>query len=200
MFVLNGILLILVGLGVMGFGLLLFYALLPLFYAFFGLGVGYWFGSLLTGAPEGEMNLVKLIFSLGGAVFFAGGAYFFEPFRRMLIGIGLGSLLGGLLASSLGLTGFLGLIVMMSAAVLGAVLTLKVFDSFIVVASAYGGAGLVMDGAHLIFRSLDIIDRSAIAGGAVPPLLVWIAAGTIALAWQFKNLDRWAKKVALSVQ
>jgi hypothetical protein len=58
----------------MGFGLLLFYALLPLFYAFFGLGIGNWFGSLLTGAPEGEMSLVKLIFGFGGAVFFAGSA------------------------------------------------------------------------------------------------------------------------------
>ena len=40
MFVLNGLFLIVVGVGAMGFGLMLFYALLPLFYAFFGLGVG----------------------------------------------------------------------------------------------------------------------------------------------------------------
>jgi hypothetical protein len=35
MTIVNGILLIIVGLGAMGFGLLLFYSLLPLFYAFF---------------------------------------------------------------------------------------------------------------------------------------------------------------------
>ncbi|MGA7276807.1 MAG: hypothetical protein WBW79_02615 [Desulfocapsaceae bacterium] len=198
MIIVNGILLILAGLGVMGFGLLLFYALLPLFYAFFGLGAGYWLGSLLTGAPEGQMSLIKLLFGFGGAIFFAGGAYFFEPFRRALIGVGLGSLLGGLIASALGLSGFSGLAIMLAAAVIGASLTVKVFDTFIIVSSAYGGAGLAMDGIHLIFRSLDIADRSAIAVGAVIPLLVWIVAGTIALIWQFSNLDRWVKKFTSS--
>ncbi len=196
----NGILLTLVGFGVMGFGLLLFYALLPLFYAFLGLGAGYWLGSLITGAPEGDMNLVKLLFGFGGAVFFAGGAYFFEPFRRVLIGVGLGSMLGGLIASALGLSGFLGLVIMLVAAFIGAGLTVRVFDVFIVVSSAYAGAGLVMDGIHLMFRSLDIFDRSAIAEGAVIPVLVWIVAGTIALTWQFRNLHRWVKKVAFNVQ
>ena len=78
MIVLNGIALIFVGLAAMGFGLFLFYALLPLFYAFFGVGVGYWFGSLLTGAPPGDGNLIKLFFAIGGAVLFGGSAYFLE--------------------------------------------------------------------------------------------------------------------------
>ncbi len=38
MYLVNAISLILVGLAAMGFGLFLFYALLPLFYAFFGVG------------------------------------------------------------------------------------------------------------------------------------------------------------------
>ena len=41
---LDGILLILVGLMSTGVGLLLFYTMLPLFYALFGLGAGYWLG------------------------------------------------------------------------------------------------------------------------------------------------------------
>ena len=46
-YILNGIFLILAGLGAMGFGLMIFYALLPLFYAMSGYGVGYWLSSLL---------------------------------------------------------------------------------------------------------------------------------------------------------
>ena len=187
----NGISLILVGLAAMGFGLFLFYALLPLFYAFFGVGVGYWFGSLLTGAPPGETNLTKLLFAIGGGVLFAVSAYFLEPFRRILIGIGLGSLIGGLIASALGVTGFFGVVIMMVAAVIGAGITLAVFDTFIVVASAIGGAGLAMDGLYLIFKSIDILDRTAIANGALVPLIIWIVAGTVAMGWQFMNFERW---------
>jgi hypothetical protein len=191
MYIVNGILLILVGLGAMGFGLMLFYALLPLFYAFFGVGVGYWLGSLLSGAPEGEMSFVKVIFAVSGGALFAGWAYFFEPIRRILVGIGLGSLLGGLIASALGLTGFFGVLIMIVGAVVGAGITLAVFDTFIVVASAFGGAGLAMDGGHLIFRSLDILDRAAIAEGAITPLIIWVVVGAIAMGWQFMNIERW---------
>ncbi len=190
----NGLFLIVVGLGVMGFGLMLFYALLPLFYAFFGAGVGFWLGTLVTGTPPEQMSVVKLLFALGGVVVFAGGAYFFEAFRRILIGIGLGSLLGGLIASALSLTGFLGVVIMVIAAFIGAGITLAVFDTFIVVASALGGAGLAMDGAHLMFQSIDVLDRTTIAAGAYTPLIVWVVAGAIAMGWQFANLARWTGK------
>ena len=191
MYIVNGLFLILVGLGVMGFGLMLFYALLPLFYALFGVGVGYWLGSMLTSTAPGEMSFVKLIFALGGGVLFALGSYFFEPFRRILIGIGLGSLVGGLIASALGLTGFLGIIIMVVCAAIGAGITLAVFDAFIVVTSSLGGTGLAMDGGHLIFQSLGFLDRTAIAQGAVTPLIIWIVVGAIAMGWQFMNIERW---------
>ncbi len=194
MFVLNGIALIFVGLAAMGFGLFLFYALLPLFYAFFGLGVGYWFGSLLTGAPPGDGNLIKLLFAIGGAVLFAGGAYFLEPFRRILIGIGLGSLVGGLIASAIGVTGFFGAVIMIVAGVIGAAITLAVFNPYIIVTSAFGGAGLAMDGLYLIFRSIGILDRTTIADGALVPLIIWIVVGTVAMGWQFRNIERWTVK------
>ena len=115
MALLNGILLILAGLGAMGFGLLIFYALLPLFYAFFGYGVGYWLGSIITNAPPGDSNFIKFLFALGGCILFAGAAYFLEPYRRILIGIGLGSLVGAMVASALGLTGVFGFIIMVLA-------------------------------------------------------------------------------------
>jgi hypothetical protein len=57
MYVINGLLLIFSGLGVMGFGLFLFYAFLPVFYAFFGIGVGYWLGALAMSARGSETSL-----------------------------------------------------------------------------------------------------------------------------------------------
>ena len=195
MFLLNGIILILAGLGAMGFGLMLFYALLPLFYAFFGAGVGYWLGSFFTSTVPGEMSFFKLMFALGGGLIFAGSAYFLESFRRLLIGIGLGSLIAGLIASALGLTGFLGSMIMLVGAVIGAGITLAVFDGFIIIASAFGGAGLAMDGVHLIFRSLDIVDRTSIGDGAIAPLVLWMVLGAAATAWQFKNIERWTRNV-----
>jgi len=174
----------------MGFGLFLFYALLPLFYAFFGIGVGYWLGSLVTGAAEGEMSLIKLLFGLGGGVLFAGAAHFIEPFRRILIGIGLGSLIGGLIASAIGLTGIVGTIIMIVGAVIGAGITLAAFDRFIIVASAFGGAGLAMDGLHLILRNVDVLDRT---DGGLIPILIWAFVGTLAMSWQLMNLAKWVK-------
>jgi hypothetical protein len=193
MSIINGLLLILAGLGAMGFGLFLFYAFLPLFYAMFGVGVGFWLGSLLSGAGEGEMSFLKLLFGLGGGVLFAGVAYYLEPFRRILIGIGLGSLIGGLIASAIGLTGIVGTVIMIAGALIGAGITLAVFDRFIIVASAFGGAGLAMDGLHLILRNVDILDRTS---GEVIPLVIWICVGSLAMSWQFMNLDRWAKKAS----
>ena len=195
MYVLNGIVLILAGVGAMGFGLFLFYALLPLFYAFFGAGVGYWLGSFLTSTLPGEMSFIKLLFAIGGGLMFAGSAYFLESFRRILIGIGLGSLIGGLIASALGLTGFLGSIIMLVAAVIGAGITLAVFDGFIIITSALGGAGLAMDGVHLIFRSLGFVDRTSIGDGAIAPLVIWMVLGAAATAWQFTNIERWTRNV-----
>lgn len=198
MFLLNAIALIGVGLAAMGFGLFLFYALLPLFYAFFGVGVGYWFGSLLTGSPPGDANLVKLLFAIGGAILFGGSAYILEPFRRILIGIGLGSLVGGLIASAIGLTGLLGAVIMIVAGVIGAMITLAVFDPFIIITSAIGGAGLTMDGLHLMLGSIRILDRTAIAEGAFMPLVIWIVAATVGMAWQFRNIARWVVNPVLA--
>ena len=133
----------------------------------------------------------ELIFACGGGVIFALGAYFLEPIRRILIGIGLGSLLGGLVANALGLAGVFGIVIMIIAAAIGAGLTLAVFDRFIIIASAFGGAGLGMDGTHQFFRSLDIFDRATIVDGAVAPAVNRMILSAIAVAWQFMNIKRW---------
>ena len=200
MTLLNGILLVLAGLGAMGFGLMIFYALLPLFYAFFGYGVGYWLGSLLMNSPPGEASFIKFLFAVAGCFLFAAAAYFLEAYRRILIGIGLGSLFGGLIASALGLTGFFGFIIMILAGVGGAVITLAVFDPFIIVTSATGGAGLALDGAHLILPSVGIFDRMAISQGAIMPLVLWIVMAVIGLGWQFTNIDKWTGRIIDELQ
>ena len=193
---LNGLFWIVVGLGTMGLGLFLFYALLPLFYGFFGFGVGYELGIFLISTPADEFSVFRLAFAGGGAVVFAAAAYFLEPFRRILLGIGLGSLLGGLIANALGLTGFLGVVIMAIAAFIGAGIVLRVFDAFIIGATALGGAGLAMDGAHLVLESLRILDRTTIVTGAVTPLIIWLVLGATGIGWQFKNIEKWTKKTS----
>lgn len=190
--ILAAILIIIAGAGIMGFGLFLFYALLPLFYAFFGVGVGIWLGAAITGNSVESLNLIELIFGVVGGVIFAGAAYFLEPFRRILIGIGLGGLLGGVLAGAFGWTGILGVLVMVGGAVIGAIIVLALFDPFVIGASAFGGAGLVMDGIYLLVPSLDFLNRSQVQDGGFIPILIWLVLGSIGLGWQFMNLQKWA--------
>ena len=190
---LDGILLILVGLMSTGVGLLLFYTMLPLFYALFGLGAGYWLGGILTGAPAGEMSVIKSMFALGGGTLFAVAAYFLEPYRRTLIGIGLGSLVGASVGNALGLTGISGVVVMVVSAVIGAGITLALFDVFVIIASAIGGAALMVDGVHLLWPAIEIFDRTTIAQGRLLPWVIWVALAAIGMTWQFAHLQRWAR-------
>lgn len=188
--ILSAILLILAGLGIMGFGLFLFYAFLPLFYAFLGAGVGIWLGAVLTSNSTASLNLIEFIFGVVGAMIFAGAAYYLEPFRRLLLGSGLGSLLAGSVAAALGLTGILGFFIMVGGAIVGALITLVLFDPFIIIASAFGGAGLVMDGVYLLF-SFDFLNRNDIQQGEILPIVIWVVLGAVGLGWQFANLQKW---------
>ena len=77
---------------------------------------------------------------------------------------------------------------------IGAGLTLAVFDRFIIIASAFGGAGLAMDGTHQIFRSLDMFDRATIVEGAFAPAAIWMVLGTLAVLWQLMNIERWKNR------
>ena len=115
-------------------------------------------------------------FAILGAM--VGGAMIPEGTSHILVGIagGVGAVCG---------------CIMGIAAVIGAVITLAVFDVFIIVTAAFGGAGLAMDGLHLILPGMSVLDRTAIADGATLPLIVWVVAGTVGMAWQFKNIGRW---------
>ena len=80
----------LAGLAIRGFGIFLFYAWLPFLYGLFGLEIGLLLDQWLTG----DIGLVAIIFGIVGAVVLFGAAYFLEPYRRILLGLSAGALVG----------------------------------------------------------------------------------------------------------
>ncbi|HET9396268.1 MAG TPA: hypothetical protein VFO36_09445, partial [Nitrospiraceae bacterium] len=93
-----GVLLILCGLGIMGFGLHLFYAWLPLFYGLFGFEIGLLLGKWLAG----NVGWLAFILAIVTAIIVAGAAYVLEPYRRALVGFTGGAMLVLALAHLLG--------------------------------------------------------------------------------------------------
>ena len=190
MSLLAGVLLIIVGLGVLGFGLFLFYGLLPLFYALAGLGIGLLLGEALTG----NFGLIAIVLGILGAVILGGASYSLEPYRRILLGLSGGALVGLAIASWFGLDGlvggFFGAILGVVGGVIGAVVVLSFFDPFIIASSAIGGAIMVMTGAHLILPTVNLFDRST--GGFWPSLITLILA-VIGVGWQYSNITKWVR-------
>jgi hypothetical protein len=183
-----GILLILCGLGIMGFGLFLFYAWLPILYGLFGLEIGLLLGQWLSG------ELGPLAYSLGiiGAVALLVATYSLEPFRRVLVGFAGGALIALSLAYLLGLDqlmgGIPGTALVLVGGLVGAMIVPQVFDSIIIAASAFGGATMAMAGAHLLLPGVGLFDRLA---GGLPPRLLTIALAVIGIGWQFRNIEKW---------
>jgi hypothetical protein len=190
MSLLAGVLLIIVGLGVLGFGLFLFYGLLPLFYALAGLGIGLLLGEALTG----NFGLIAIVLGILGAVILGGASDSLEPYRRILLGLSGGALVGLAIASWFGLDGlvggFFGAILGVVGGVIGAVVVLSFFDPFIIASSAIGGAIMVMTGAHLILPTVNLFDRST--GGFWPSLITLILA-LIGVGWQYSNITKWVR-------
>src|SRR5262245_55761152 len=123
-----GVLLILCGLGIMAYGLYLFYAWLPILYGIFGFEIGLLLGQWLCG------NLVLLAYVLGivGAVALFCATYILEPYRRVLIGFSSGALITLALAYLLGLDrvlgGFLGTVLTVAGGLVGAFIVPQIFD------------------------------------------------------------------------
>jgi hypothetical protein len=183
-----GVLLVLCGLGIMGFGLFLFYAWLPILYGLFGLEIGLLLGQWLSG------DLGPLAYSLGiaGAVGLLIATYSLEPFRRVLVGFSGGVLIVLSLAYLLGLDqligGIVGTVLVVAGGLVGAMIVPQVFDSIIIAASAFGGAAMAMAGAHLLLPGVRLFDR---LGGGLPPRLMTIALSIIGIGWQFRNVEKW---------
>ena len=187
MSVLGAILLILAGLAIMAFGIFLFYAWLPFLYGLFGLELGLLLGRSLTG----DVGLVAIILGIVGAVILFGAAYFLEPYGRILLGLSMGALVGLSIASVLGLDhfigGVLGVVLAVVGAAIGAIIVPRYFDAFVIVASAFGGAAMVMAGAHWLFPGVGLFDRAT--GGFLPALLTFVLSA-VGIGWQFKKSPR----------
>ena len=190
MSVLGAILLVLAGLAIMGFGIFLFYAWLPFLYGLFGLEIGLLLGQWLTG----DIGLVAIILGIVGAVILFGAAYILEPYRRILLGLSAGALVGLSMASVFGLDhvvgGVLGAVLALVGAVIGGIIVPRYFDAFVIVASAFAGAAMVMAGAHWLFPGVGLFDRAA--GGMLPTLLTFVLS-VVGIAWQFKNIAAWVR-------
>jgi hypothetical protein len=182
------VLLILCGLGIMGFGLFIFYAWLPLFYALIGFEIGVLLGKWLAGDVFGTLAIVL---GVVGAIAAAGATYVLEPYRRILLGYWGGALVALSLASLLGLEkltgGFLGILLAVAGGVIGAMLTSRFFDLFVVVASAFGGATLVVSGA----KALSLV-MGWPASGTLLPALCTVVLAMIGVGWQLRNIAHWA--------
>lgn len=192
--ILLGILLVVWGIGLMAYGLWIFYALLPLWYGLFGGVLGFVVGSWLTGSGNGWFgNVLTWVFAIGGAAIFAGLAYQLEPFRRVLAGLLMGFSLGSLLAVIFGGGMFFTMLFGGVGALIFAVLVPLFFDPMIVVGSSFSGAALVMDGLFLILPFLGfLLDRTNSAtNGNILAIVTYVVLGAIGLAWQMSNLRRW---------
>jgi hypothetical protein len=184
------VLLILCGLGIMAFGLFLFYAWLPILYGLFGLEIGLLLGQWLSG----ELGLFAFILGIVAAVVLFCTTYSLEPYRRVLVGFSGGALLTLSLAYLLGLDhlvgGIVGTVLVVAGGLVGAIIVPQVFDSIIIAASAFGGATMAMAGAHLLLPGVGLFDRFA---GGLPPRLMTIALTAIGIGWQFRNIEKWVQ-------
>jgi len=184
------VLLILCGLGIMAFGLFLFYAWLPILYGLFGLEIGFLLGQWLSG----ELGPLAYVFGIVGAVGLFIATHSLEPYRRSLVGFLGGALFALSLAYLLGLDqrlgGILGIALVVAAGLVGATIVPQVFDSIIIAASAFGGATMAMVGAHLLLPGVGLFDRLA---GGLPPRLMTIGLTAIGIGWQFRNIEKWVQ-------
>ena len=183
-----GLLMIVTGLAIMGFGLFLFYAWLPLLYALIGFDIGLLLGRTLTG----NVGATTIIFGVVGGVILGAASYLLEPYRRVLLGVFGGVLFGLSVAAVFGLDGwfggFFGRILALVCGLIGGLLVPRFFDLFVICASAISGAAMVMIGAHHLLPGVGVFDRAA--GGVLPALLTIVLA-VVGVSWQYSNIAKW---------
>lgn len=169
---------ILLGIGLLGFGIILFYAFLPLFYAILGFGVG-----VAISQSLGLDQLATLIVAvLAGLIFFL-LTRTLESLRRLLIGASLGFVVGAALANTLGATQPVTLIAAIAGAVIGALIVAAIFDPLIIVATSISGANFILAGIVGLTQNVTF-DTTQIATGQFGPLLIWILLVVVGIFWQ----------------
>ena len=182
---LGAILLILAGLAIMNYGIFLFYAWLPVLYGLFGFEIGAFLGRSLTG----DVGALAITLGVVGAIIMFLASYFLEPYRRLLLGISGGAAVGLALASVFGwdhgASGVFAFILTVFGAIVGASVVPRYFDAFIIGASAFGGAAMLMAGAHTLLPGVALFDRAS--GGMLPAMMTVILA-VLGVSWQYKNI------------
>jgi hypothetical protein len=185
---LGALLMILSGLAIMGFGLFLYYAWLPLLYGLVGFDIGLLLGRWLTGGVE----MVAILLGIALAIVLAVLSFTLHPYRRVLLGLSGGFLLGLSIAAVFGLEsglgGFLGILLAVACAVIGAILVPRYMDTFIVIASAASGAAMIVGGAHLLFPGIGLFD---VTTGTVMARLLTVVLTLIGIGWQYSNITKW---------
>jgi hypothetical protein len=122
-------------------------------------------------------------------------AYFFEPIRRVLVGIGTGAAVGFAIAGALGVNELLMLLGAFIGAIIGIPLALAIFDQLIIIASSLAGAAAALDGAHLILPGVDRLDRTIILSeGNWITLMLWLVLTAVGIVYQFSNLEGWRER------
>ena len=185
----GAVLLILTGLAILSFGLFLFYAWLPLLYALVGFDIGLLLGRSLTG----DVGTTAIVLGLAGAIALGAASYFLEPYRRILLGVSGGVLVGLSLGAALDLDTMLGAVMarllVLICGVLGGILVPRFFDAFIIGSSAFSGAVMSIIGAHHLFPNLGLLD--IVTGGPLPTALA-VVLTLLGVIWQSKNIAKWA--------
>jgi hypothetical protein len=191
----GAVLLILTGLAILSFGLFLFYAWLPLLYAFVGFDIGLLLGRSLTG----DVGTTAIVLGLAGAIALGAASYFLEPYRRILLGVSGGVLVGLSLAAALDLDTMLGAVMarllVLICGVLGGILVPRFFDAFVIGSSAFSGAVMSIIGAHHLFPNLGLFDIET--GGPLPTALA-VVLTLLGVIWQSKNIAKWAGVLPIS--
>ncbi len=186
----GGLLMILTGLAIMAFGLLLFYAWLPLLYALIGFDIGLLLGRWLTG----DVGTLAIVLGVIGAIILGVASYTLEPYRRVLLGVSGGALLGLSIAALFGwdgwVGGFFGLILAAILGLIGGIVVPLYFDLFVVAASALSGAAIVMAGAHVLLPGVGLFDH---ASGALLPRLLTLVLAVVGMGWQMSNIEKWVQ-------
>jgi hypothetical protein len=184
-----GLLMILSGLAILSFGLFLFYAWLPVLYAFVGFDIGLLIGRTLFG----DGGVIVLLFGFGGALVLGGASYFLEPYRRLLIGAAGGVLFGLSVPGAIGIDGWFGglfsRVLALVCGVIGAFIVPLFFDIFVISITAVSGAAIAMIGAHHILPDAGWFDRGVLP--ALLTLILAVAGGT----WQYRNIENWIRMV-----
>lgn len=191
----GALLMIVTGLVILSFGLFLFYAWLPLLYALVGFDIGLLLGRSLTG----EVGTLAIVLGIAGAIILGAASYFLEPYRRILLGVSGGILVGLSLAGAFNLDTILGAgmarVMVLIFGILGGLLVPRFFDAFVVGASALSGAVMAIVGAHHLLPNRSLFNLAA--GGPLPTaLLVALTVGGV--IWQSKNIGTWARMLPIA--